>query len=175
MEEIEVLLEKIRINSVVLAETHRRNFYEYKNLSRYFDIPIIVISVLSSSFSVGSQAYLTQNIISTTTCSISMMVAILSSVKLYLSLDENIKNEQTMSKNFNLLSLDIFKYIHLKEGDRSMESLAYLNKKYTEYTHLIEQSNLLRKKLKNDELNKVSNIKLYLSDTDSNSSSSTEV
>ena len=80
-----------------------------------------------------------------------------------------------MSKNFNLLSLDIFKYIHLKEVDRSMESLAYLNKKYTEYTHLIEQSNLLRKKLKNDELNKVSNIKLYLSDTDSNSSSSTEV
>lgn len=173
MDEIETLLEKIRINSVVLAETHRRNFYEYKNLSRYFDIPIIVISVLSSSFSVGSQAYLTQNIISTTTCSISMLVAILSSIKLYLSLDDNMKLENDISKQFSLLALDIFKYTHLKQGDRSMEGLAYLNKKYTNYTHLIEQSNLLRKKLKNDELNTLTNIKLYLSDTES--SSSTEV
>ena len=85
-DEVEQLLEKIRINSVVLSERHRSNFYEYKSLSKWFDLPIIVISVLSSSFSVGSQSYIEQDIISTITCSISMTVTILSSIKIYLNL-----------------------------------------------------------------------------------------
>ena len=174
-DEIEVLLEKIRINSVILAEIHRKSFYKYKTISKYFDIPIIIISVLSSSFSVGSQSYLNQQTISTTTCSISMCVAVLSSIKLYLQLDDNIQSEQTMSKFFNLLSLDIFKYTHLKPEDRSMDAITYLNKVYNNYTQLIEKSNLLRKRLKRDELCEVDNIKAYLSSSDTGSNSSTEV
>ena len=81
-EEQESILEKIRINCIVLAETHRRNFYDYKNLSKLFDIPVIIISTLSAFFSVGSQSHLPQHLISTTTCSISMLVAILPSIKL---------------------------------------------------------------------------------------------
>ena len=49
---------KIRISAIVLLEAHRRNFYEYKNLSKVFDIPIIIISTLSASFSVGSKEFL---------------------------------------------------------------------------------------------------------------------
>lgn len=169
-EEIEVLLEKIRINSVILAEIHRKSFYQYKTISKYFDIPIIIISVLSSSFSVGSQSYLNQQTISTTTCSISMTVAVLSSIKIYLNLEQSLKLEQEMSKSFNLLSLDVFKYKHLKVEDRSMDAISYLNKVYSNYTHLVEKSNLLRKKLKRDELCEVDNIKAYLSDTSSNTS-----
>ena len=86
--EIEILLEKIRLNSIVLSDRHRANFYEYKSLSKWFDLPIIVISVLSLSFSVGSQSYIEQDIISTITCSISMIVTILSSIKLYLNLED---------------------------------------------------------------------------------------
>jgi len=169
-EEQESILEKIRINCIVLAETHRRNFYEYKSLSKVFDIPIIVISTLSASFSVGSQEYLPQHLISTTTCSISMLVAILSSIKLYLHLEENLKLESELSKQFNLLSLDIFKILHLNKTDRSIDGLIYLNKKYTNYCHLIEQINLLRKKLKRDELQELTNIQQYFSDSDSSNS-----
>ena len=169
-EEQESILEKIRINCIVLAETHRRNFYEYKSLSKVFDIPIIVISTLSASFSVGSQEYLPQHLISTTTCSISMLVAILSSIKLYLHLEENLKLESELSKQFNLLSLDIFKILHLNKTDRSIDGIIYLNKKYTNYCHLIEQSNLLRKRMKKDELEELTNIRQYFSDSDSSNS-----
>ena len=73
---------KIRINGIVLSETNRRNFYEHRNLSKLFDIPNIIISTLSASFSVGSQSYLPQHIISSTTCGfISVIITILSSVK----------------------------------------------------------------------------------------------
>ena len=169
-EEQESILEKIRINCIVLAETHRRAFFDYKNLSKLFDIPVIIISTLSASFSVGNQSYLPQHLISTTTCSISMLVASLSSIKLYLNLDQNLKLESELSKQFNLLSLDIFKILHLNKTDRSIDGLIYLNKKYTNYCHLIEQSNLLRKKLKRDELQELTNIQQYFSDSDSSSS-----
>ena len=169
-EEQENILKKIRINSIVLSETHRRNYYEYKNLSKLFDIPIIIVSTLSASFSVGSQEYLPQHLISTTTCSISMLVAILSSIKLYLHLEENLKLESELSKQFNLLSLDIFKILHLNKTDRSIDGLIYLNKKYTNYCHLIEQSNLLRKRMKKDELEELTNIRQYFSDSDSSNS-----
>ena len=92
-EEQESILEKIRINCIVLAETLRRAFFYYKNLSKLFDIPVIIISTPSASFSVGSQSYLPQHFISTTTCSISMLVAVFSSIKLYLNLDQNLKLE----------------------------------------------------------------------------------
>ena len=169
-EEQESILEKIRINCIVLAETHRRAYFDHKNVSKLFDIPVIIISTLSASFSVGSQSYLPQHLISTTTCSISMLVAILSSIKLYLNLDQNLKLESELSKQFNLLSLDIFKILHLNKTDRSIDGLIYLNKKYTNYCHLIEQSNLLRKKLKRDELQELTNIQQYFSDSDSSNS-----
>ena len=169
-EEQEGILEKIRINCIVLAETHRRAYFDYKNLSKLFDIPVIIISTLSASFSVGSQSYLPQHLISTTTCSISMLVAILSSIKLYLNLEQNLKLESELSKQFSLLSLDIFKILHLNKTDRSIDGLIYLNKKYTNYCHLIEQSNLLRKRMKKDELEELTNIRQYFSDTDSSNS-----
>ena len=68
------------------------------------------------------------------------------------------------------MSLDIFKLLHLNKTDRSIDGLIYLNKKYTNYCHLIEQSNLLRKKLKRDELQELTNIQQYFSDSDSSNS-----
>ena len=105
-----------------------------------------------------------------------MLVAILSSIKLYLNLEQNLKLETELSKQFSLLSLDIFKILHLNKTDRSIDGLIYLNKKYTNYCHLIEQSNLLRKRMKRDELEQLTNIHQYFSDnSDTDSSNSTNV
>ena len=57
-----------------------------------------------------------------------MCVAILPSVKLYLNLEQNIKLENELSKQFNLLSLDILKILLLNKGVRSIGGLVYLSK-----------------------------------------------
>ena len=149
-EEVNNILEKIRKNSIELSNRHRLNFYEYKGYSKYFDIPIIVVSVLSSSFSVGATSFLNQELVSVSTCGISMLVAILTSVKLYLQLDENIKKEFEMSKSFHTLALDLYMVLNLKTEQRNGDGLEFLNKKYSDYIKLIESSNLLRKHLKKD-------------------------
>ena len=149
-EEVNNILEKIRKNSIELSNRHRLNFYEYKGYSKYFDIPIIIVSVLSSSFSVGATSFLNQELVSVSTCGISMLVAILTSIKLYLQLDENIKKEFEMSKSFHTLALDLYMVLNLKTDQRNGDGLEYLNKKYSDYIKLIESSNLLRKHLKKD-------------------------
>ena len=66
------ILENVRVNAVNLSEYHRRNYFYYKSLSNYFDIPIIVISVFSGSFSVGADPKLKQSNISLINCIASM-------------------------------------------------------------------------------------------------------
>lgn len=66
--DIEQLLEKIRVNSVILSKEHKRKFFYLNNLLRYFRVPIIVISGVSSIVSVGFQPYISQTVISMLTC-----------------------------------------------------------------------------------------------------------
>lgn len=150
--EIVVLLNKIRINSSFLSEKHRQRFFIYKQIGNYFDIPVIILSVLSSSFSVGSQEYLSQRTISLISCFISIFITIITSIKIYLNIDNILKNEIEISKNFYILSIDIYKILLLSPGDRTERPLEYLNKAYTMYQKLYEKSNLLKRRFRNDNL-----------------------
>ena len=101
------ILDKIRINSLYLSERHRRRFLEFKSFSKWFDLPIIVCSVFSSSF--GSLAAIPSQQTQMITTSISMFIAVITSIKLYLNLANNINEEVGLSKDFYILSVSIFK------------------------------------------------------------------
>jgi uncharacterized protein YjbI with pentapeptide repeats len=146
------ILEKVRVNSINLSEYHRLRYYYYKGYSKYFDIPVLVLSTLSGSFSVGSQAYLEQSIISVIGCAISMLITIITSIKLYLNIQDNLQVELTMSKDFYALAIDIYKVLALPNNLRGEKGISYLNKKYSLYNKLVETSDLLQKKNKHDQL-----------------------
>ena len=146
------LLESVRTNSTYLSEYHRRTFFNLKFMSVYFDIPIIVLSSFSASFSVGSQPYLQQGTISLIGCLIGFLITIITSTKLYLNIDDAKKLELDMSKDFYALSIDINRMLTLKPTDRGEDGIAYLNKKYSNYQDLVRRSNLLCKKFKKDKL-----------------------
>jgi len=148
-EEVNEILEKMRKNSIELSTRHRNNYYEYKGYSKYFDIPVIIVSTMSASLSI-TFSFLSEELLAVATCSISMLVAILTSLKLYLQLEEAIKTELEMSKSFHTLALDIFKMLNLKIDQRGENGVDYLNKKYNCYVKLVEGSDLLRRNLKKD-------------------------
>lgn len=169
--EILSLLDKIRINSYTLSEKHRRRFIKFTSMSKYFDIPIIVCSVFSSSFaSLGSVPPDNSTIITT---SISMFIAIITSIKLYLNLSNNINDEIALSKEFYILSVSIYKLSQLREEDRHIPPLEFLNSCYNQYIKLIEQSTLLRHSLKKDTLVEI-DIKKYLTSASSIQSNSSD-
>ena len=146
------LLEKVRKNSIVLSEYHRKRFYHFKSFTKYFDLPILVFSSFGASFAVGSQGYLKQADISLTSCIIGLFISIITSIKLYLNIEDSMMNELKMSKDFYTLSIDIYKVLHLTPEDRGEDGLNYLNKKYASYTKLVENSNLLKRRFKTDNL-----------------------
>ena len=99
-DEIIKILNNNRVNSLNMSEYHRRNFFYFKNLSNYFDIPVIITSCLSGSFSVGASPYLDQGYISLILCISSMFITILGSIKLYLNINDNLQSESDMARKF---------------------------------------------------------------------------
>ena len=160
--ELVTLLDKIRLNAYVMSEKHRKRFIMFTSWSKYFDLPIIICSVFSSSFSsLGTIPLQESNLITT---SISMFIAVLTSIKLYLNLSSNINDEIALSKDFYILSVSIFKIIKLNEQDRKVDPLDFLNSNYNQYIKLIEQSSLLQHNIKKDELINI-DMKKYIEDS----------
>ena len=101
-----------------------------------------------------------------------MFIAVITSIKLYLNLANNINEEVGLSKDFYILSVSIFKILSLKESDRGLQPLNFLNECYATYIKLIEQSSLLRKGNNKDQLTKI-DMQRYISDAGSFSTLST--
>lgn len=171
-DEIIKILNSVRINALHLSEYHRTNYFQYKELSKWFDVPIIIISTVAGSFSVGATPYLDQGNISVISCGASMLITILSSVKLYLNISDNLQSESDMARKFYVLSLEIYKIINLPDEKRGIQSTEFLNTKYNQYIKLYEESNLLKKRFtKKDQLAKMDE-SLLVFDNKSDSSSS---
>ena len=167
---VDSLLDKIRLNCVSLTNRHINNHLYYKNASKYFEIPTIILSVFSGSFSVGADPFLQQELVSVVGCSISMIITILTSIKLYMKITENSTQEQELAISFKSLALDIFKTLSLPEQDRGIDGLVYLNKVYGKYINLVENSAILNSMNKHDQL-LVIDPKLLLSSSNSSISS----
>ena len=67
----ELVLEEIRINSVNQAIQHKKKYFFYMQLNKWFRIPTIILSSVGSVASVGLQSYLKQQNVSALTCLIS--------------------------------------------------------------------------------------------------------
>jgi hypothetical protein len=100
-----------------------------------------------------------------------MFITILSSIKLYLNISDNLQSESDMARKFYVLSLEIYKIINLPDEKRGINSSDFLNAKYNQYIKLYEESNLLKRRYKKDQLAKMDE-SLLLNDNKSDSSSS---
>lgn len=149
-EDIEIVLEKIKKNSSILSEEHKQTYFRLKNTLSYFRLPLIVISGLNSVFSVGSQNYVKQETISGITCLLSLICSIIGSIELFLSIQKRVENELISSRDYYLLSIDIQKTLLLNREHRPIPAKDYLEKVYNTYIKLTEQSNLVKKAVKDE-------------------------
>ena len=168
------ILENVRINSVNLSEYHRRRYYHFKSFAKYFDLPILFLSSFSASFLMGANNFIgSQGTINLIGCGFNTCITLISSIKLYLNINENMKLENDMSKEFYSLAIDIYKVLALNPEERGESGLSYLHKKYNQYTKLVESSNLLKSRFKTDQLVVIPpNLLMVGSDTESSGSSS---
>jgi hypothetical protein len=96
---------------------------------------------------VGFQPYLNQTVISMTTCLLSLLCSIIGSIELYLAIQKQMENELLSSKDYYILSIDIFKMLNLNVENRNPDGKAYLEEKYAEYCEFMKKSNTIEKRL----------------------------
>jgi hypothetical protein len=147
MNDIDKILDKIRSNSAILASYHRKRFIVLKARLRLYRIPIIVISALNSVGAVSFQNFVEQKYISLINMFLSLVVGIISSIELFNQISAQMEVELIGSKDFYVLSIDIFKYLSLDKSKREIEEKIFLSDTWTRYTKLIETSYLLKKKV----------------------------
>lgn len=145
--DIETILEKLRTNSIQLSKAHKNRYFYLKHILLYFRMPIIVISGLSSIISVGFQPYIPQAEISIITCLLSLLCSIIGSIELYLAIQTQMESELISSKDFYLLSIDIFKMLALDPINRPIEGPNYLADKYKDYCEFFKKSNTVSKRM----------------------------
>ena len=167
-ENIENLLNNIRLNCIELQQHHKNQYFKIKNIVVYFKIPIILFSSLNAIASVSLQAYMPQEYISVLNCGISFVIGLLTSISLYLKIEDKLENELYASKEYNKLSIDIFKILNLKEDDRGIDGDVYLSNIYNEYIKLLDRTNLSENNLIDLLKQKIKNINLESLKTISN-------
>lgn len=144
----EVVLECIRQNAVLMSNYHKKRFLYYKNQLKYYRIPVIVVSGINSVVSVGMTSYIDQGIISGITCLLSLLCSMIGSIELFLNISAGMEQELNSSKDFYLLSVDIFKVLSLVRENRPPNASHYLEEKYSCYTKLIESSQVVNRRLR---------------------------
>ena len=144
----ESICENIRINAVIMSEYHKRRYEYLKSYLKWFKLPLIFLNSLNVFFSVGMNEFLTQNYISLLTMGISMICSILNSVELFMEVEKSMSIELLVSKQYYILSTDIYRCLALDRQNRSIDGKTFLDESYNRYIKLYEQSNLLSKKIK---------------------------
>ena len=139
----ERILEKIRVNSVQMSNSHKGKYFTFKRLIKWFKLPTIVLSSCGSVSSVGLTNYLDQQHISVLVCGLALFVSIINSIEMFLKINESMEQELEHSKLFYNLSINIQKTLLLDRENRTVEASVFLERSYSEYVKLMEQSNLL--------------------------------
>jgi hypothetical protein len=154
-DDVENVLESIRHNASVLSNHHKKNYTYYNGQLKYYKIPVIIISGLNSVTAVGLQPYIDQQHISVTNCLLALLCGIIGSIELFLGISSGAEAELKSSKDFYLLSIDIYLTLTL-DRERRPPAKTYLDHKYSEYADLFRGSALIQKKI----IDKLSTVEL---------------
>jgi len=146
-DDYEVICDSIRQNSIIMGNFHKNRYLYHKYILQFFRIPVIILSGLNSVFSVGLQPFVQQGTISIITCAISFMCGMIGSVELYLQIQNQMENELSMSKEFYMLAIEIYKCLSLNRENRTFDGKTFLEEKFNIYEKLIENSGVITKQI----------------------------
>ena len=168
MNDVDRILDRIRTNASLLSAYHRKRYITLKSRLKYYRIPILVISSVNSVAAVSLTGFMSQTYVSLLNMFLSLLVGIIGSIEMFYQITRQMEVELVGSKDFYVLSIDIYKYLALDKSKRSGEEKIFLADCWTRYTKLVETSYILKKKIE-DKLSELPDTPLVAS------SSSTEL
>ena len=77
----------------------------------------------------------------------SLIVGIIGSIELFYGITRQMEVELIGSKDFYVLSIDVYKYLSLDTNKRETDERIFLTDTWTRYTKLVETSYILKQKV----------------------------
>jgi len=152
-DDIERLCKDIERNCCKLSAIHKEQYLALHAQSKYFKIPIIIISSCNSILAVSLSTYVgNQNLVSSINCLLSLISAIICSIELYIGLQKRIETELFSYRSYYLLSVKINNCLKLeREHRKNLSGSDFLTEIETEYKQLFTDS-LISNQTINDKL-----------------------
>jgi len=140
-EDVENLCKDIENNASKLSSIHKHNYLYLHQQQKYFKIPIIILSSCNSIFAVGLNSYLTQDLVSSINCILSLICSIITSIELYINLQKRIENELMSYRAYYLLGIKINNCLKLDREHRTeANGVQFLVEVENEYKTLFNDS-----------------------------------
>ena len=111
-QDIDNVLNNIRVNALLLATKHKTRYFELKDSLKWYRLPVIVLNGANSIISVGLQSYTTQSVISITTSLIALICGIIGSIELYLGIQKRLENDLIAQRDSIFSRLTFSKLCH---------------------------------------------------------------
>ena len=137
---IERVLDKLRINCCQLSNFHKYKYQHCKSQIKWFRLPIITISSITTFASVGLQEYIKQETISVITSVLSLVVGIISGIEMFMKYQDKMETELTTHKEYYKLSIEIYKMISIDRAYRKVSGKDFLEEKFNEYQKIKSHS-----------------------------------
>ena len=141
--DIETILSKLMSNCINSSKEHSNSYFYYKGLIKYFRLPTIILSSVSS-VSLALNGYLHQGFINLVVCGLGLSISILNSIELFLKINDQIESENECSKDYYALAVNIRKTLLLDREHRPIDADIFLEKTYNTYMSLVSKSSLLK-------------------------------
>lgn len=138
--DVENILKKIRLHSLMRSKYHQTSYFNMNRLLKYFRIPVIVLSAVSSVFSVVLPQYMSIDTSSMICCFISLTVGLIGSIEMFLQIQKRMEIDLHNAKSFGILATDITKMLNLSYANRTVDGLTFLEEKMNEYNSLVDLS-----------------------------------
>jgi hypothetical protein len=145
----EEFLMKVSFQSNLYYQYYNKEYINYNNLSRQYNIPILIISAINSLMAISLSQFMPQNIVSIMNAILSATTGILGSIQLFLKINEKMTNCLMASVDFNHLYLKITKELSIERELRASDGKTFLNEAFNEFNQIIDKAIPLDKKVDN--------------------------
>ena len=141
--DIECVLKNILANCNELQRRHKSQYMYYQSTLKYFQVPLIVLASINSVLAVSLANYISQPKTSLVNCVFSLVCACISSIQMFLKVDDKMKQELNAYYNFKLLALKIGSTLKLDTSNRSGEGGKFLDDCLNDYKSYLQSALVL--------------------------------
>ncbi len=137
---MERVLDQLRINCAQLSNYHKYKYIYYKNQVKWFKIPIIFLSGVNTFISVGMQDHLEQRYISIITSVVSLFCGIITGIEMFMKFQDKMVIELNTHRDYYKISVEIYKLISIERNSREISGTTFLDAKFGEYEKIKSRS-----------------------------------